>query len=201
MRREHNEWSVLPSGYTPLQYIEGTGTQYINTGYYPCNDTWIEYVAMQTWTYNYNQSQTFFGVSDGTWDINGFTCSTYKNGTYSFDNAYGDGFSKFVTPLNTLITINLDKTGGYIDGVRKWNCSAYTKPTRNIRPLLFFAANYNTVTEYGKHRCYGAVIKENGVLQRDFVPALRTLDSKPGLYDLVGGTFYANAGSGQFNYA
>ena len=35
MKREHNittETPVLPDGYTELQYIEGTGTQYIDTG-------------------------------------------------------------------------------------------------------------------------------------------------------------------------
>lgn len=32
----------LPSGYTSLEYIEGTGTQYIDTGYFPCELTRAE---------------------------------------------------------------------------------------------------------------------------------------------------------------
>ena len=33
---------LLPSGYLPLEYIESTGTQYINTGFKPTNNTSIE---------------------------------------------------------------------------------------------------------------------------------------------------------------
>jgi hypothetical protein len=33
-------------------------------------------------------------------------------------------------------------------------------------------------------------------LVRDFIPAVRDSDSKPGFYDLVTNQFYTNAGSG-----
>ena len=38
----------LPSGYTRLEYIESTGTQYIDTGFIPNQDTRIDMVACPT---------------------------------------------------------------------------------------------------------------------------------------------------------
>ena len=35
----------LPSGYTQVEYIESTGTQYIDTGYIPNNNSEIETVS------------------------------------------------------------------------------------------------------------------------------------------------------------
>ena len=43
------------------------------------------------------------------------------------------------------------------------------------------------------------MILVGGVIKRSFVPALRNSDNKPGMYDTVTGTFYTNAGSGEFS--
>jgi hypothetical protein len=39
---------------------------------------------------------------------------------------------------------------------------------------------------------------DNNVLVRDFIPCYRKSDNEIGLYDVVNGVFYANAGSGTF---
>lgn len=44
-------------------------------------------------------------------------------------------------------------------------------------------------------------MKFGDILVREFIPALRVSDSKPGLYDTVNSVFYTNAGSGEFLYA
>ena len=41
---------------------------------------------------------------------------------------------------------------------------------------------------------------DNEEIVRDLVPAVRTADSKPGLYDMVTHTLFTNAGTGEFVY-
>jgi hypothetical protein len=45
-------------------------------------------------------------------------------------------------------------------------------------------------------KMYYCKIYDNDILVRDFIPAVRDSDSKPGFYDLVTNQFYTNAGSG-----
>lgn len=186
--------------YIDLQYIESTGTQYIDTGYKPNNNTECEYVAMQIGAIVSGQSQTFFGCSDGNYDNNAFTASTYRFGSFGWDGSGNQGWQRWSCALNTMYTIKLNNTGAYINGVLKWSTVGYTK-TQNTRTLTLFAANYNSITEFSKHRCYRSVIKDGGVSVRNYVPKLRTADGKPGLYDTVNNVFYTNDGTGEFLYA
>ena len=41
--------AALPSGYTRLEYIEGTGAQWINTGYTPLSTDTIEEEVESLW--------------------------------------------------------------------------------------------------------------------------------------------------------
>ena len=56
----------------------------------------------------------------------------------------------------------------------------------------------NAYCYYKMFRC--KIFDKSNILQKDFVPALRASDSKPGLYDLVTDTFYTNSGTGEFSY-
>jgi len=184
--------------YIDLQYIQSTGTQYIDTGFKPNSLTEIIYDCCQSESYNYNNAQTFFGTSNSVWSDNAFACSTYHNGSYGWGNLGSSGWGSFTVTINADTTFKLNSTGLYKDNSLVQSNTNYTinQCTRN---LLFCAANYNTITEYGKHRIYSAQIYDNGVLAKNFVPKLRN-DGKPGLYDTVNNVFYTNAGTGEFLY-
>ena len=62
---------ALPSGYTPLEYIKASGTQYINTGFLPNQDTTVEFSAV-----NAAANQYFFGA----WNV------AYNDGAFAFCN-------------------------------------------------------------------------------------------------------------------
>ena len=75
--------------------------------------------------------------------------------------------------------------------------------TRNERVILFGGiygnGSNNRFFGHGKYaRC--KIWDGNDNVKFDGYPALRLSDSKPGLYDLAGGIFYTNAGSGDFLY-
>lgn len=56
---------------------------------------------------------------------------------------------------------------------------------------LFNANNYKYIGKVYYFKMY-----DNGTLVRDFIPVVRNLDNKPGLYDKVTDTFFTNAGTG-----
>ena len=79
---------IVPDGYTQLEYIEGTGTQYINTGISPNRPlhTTTE-VSFSPNTLNWNMP---FGSNTNNSDgANGYQIQRYKNNTLYF-NYSGD---------------------------------------------------------------------------------------------------------------
>jgi len=192
--------------YTNLQYIQCTGTQYIDTGYKPNANTEVVYSCRQTESYVYGTNQAFFGCSNGAWNNNPFTMCTYHNGAVTYGTSGNTGWGTFTTTVGQDMELKLNKNGGYVNDTMVFDTSSYSL-SQMTKTLLFGAENYNSVTEYGKHRIYSAQIYESGNLVRNFVPKLRS-DGKPGLLDLEGsicsltGTpFYINAGTGEFQYA
>ena len=68
-------------------------------------------------------------------------------------------------------------------------------------PLFLFAQNETSsapVHITGTKRVYSCKIKQNNNWVRYFVPAKRKSDNVLGMYDIINGTFYTNAGSGTF---
>jgi hypothetical protein len=186
--------------YTNLQYIQCTGTQYIDTEWLPNSNTEVIYNCKQTESYAYGTNQCFFGCSNGAWNNNPFTMCTYHNGAVSYGTSGSAGWECFTTTVGQDMVLKLNKNGGYVNDTMVFNTSSYVLNQMD-QSLLFGAENYISVTEYGKHRIYSAQIYESGNLVRNFVPKLRNIDSKPGLYDTVNNLFYTNRGTGEFLYA
>jgi hypothetical protein len=94
----------------------------------------------------------------------------------------------------TLISPSGSSYGTFTDGTN----------TINVRQQLattswkLFSNNATTSFSYQKH--YGTKITLNSILVRNYIPCYRKSDNKPGLYDLVNGVFYTNAGTGEFKY-
>lgn len=66
--------------------------------------------------------------------------------------------------------------------------------------LELFASHNAGTNGYlpSKIKIYRCTIYDNGKLTRDYVPCYRKSDNVIGLYDIVTGTFYTNAGTGTF---
>ena len=64
--------------------------------------------------------------------------------------------------------------------------------------IYLFGNNMVTlgVFNLSKAKFFSGQIQQNGILVRDFLPATRDSDMKPGLYDLQNDVFYTNSGSG-----
>lgn len=180
---------ILPEGYTQLEYIEGTGTQYVDTKFIPTPNTKVEIdidflAANNTYNCVFGVSQTgsdqFVVYRNGTNMV-----GQVSTGTYSTSGITNTGRNS-CSLSNSLFTY-----GAYSAAVAAKNFTyTYT--------LFLFAMNSKgNATLIAHQRLYSCRIYDNGVLIRNYIPC-KNASGAVGLYDLVNGVFYDNAGTGAF---
>lgn len=190
----HKAQSRLPEGYTELAYIESTGTQYIDTGFKPNQDTRVVMKTQLTadastsWVFGARNSNT-----DGTigvfWYPNTNTWSADYDG-----NSQRYNFPGSIGPLD-LIEIDYNKNEVSLNNSSH---SFSSQAFQNSNTLALLAINTaGTVSSYSDAKIYSCTIYDNGTLIRDYVPCSDP-SGEVGLYDQVNGVFYGNAGTGTF---
>lgn len=187
---------ILPSGYTLLDYIESTGTQYINTGFIPNQDTRVVCDFQFTVAPSGREHWGVFGGRDYTSVTNkhyafGYTSKAFRtdyNTTRSFYKANAfDAIGRHIVDMNKNIT-SLDGT---------LITHTYTEFNTGYQIVLFGISTTGNVTNLSKLRLYSCQIYDNNVLVRDFKPCINP-DGDVGMYDTVGKMFYSNAGTDTF---
>lgn len=190
---------ILPPEYQQVQWLQSTGTQYINTGIViPSNYERLE-IKLQCGSYSSN-SRYF-----GSWsDSNKASIIGYSN-SGPLDQIYLGRTTVNVTTTQSGIDYTIDVTAdnGTITGV--W-CRANVNATYSglvgayqsaSRRECIFAQLTNGI-QYGSAKIYYYRLHTSNGLACDFVPCYRKRDNKPGMYDLVTNTFFTNAGTGEF---
>lgn len=178
--------------YTEVEYIETTGTQYINTGFYPNQDSRI------VCEYMYFGGTGIYGARDNT-SSDGF-CMRVTNSKWQ--PQYNDGMKR--TSIGSDSTkwhiADQNKEVFYIDGDVgvEFDYADFDVPN----PVIIGGTLGNkdgVPTLYGGDCRYRACqLYDNGVLVRDLVPCYRNIDGEVGMYDKLNGVFYGNAGTGEF---
>ncbi len=185
----------LPDGYTELEYIESTGTQWIDTGITPSEVDNI-YIRFKNTTTN---AGYLIGATNSTGRYNYVGIHNAFQG-YGENWGGGSDYKAFNIPADTTtvhtIEIDLRNTPQfYFDSVLKATQSPYE--TINSTNNLIINANVLGTQNRCSAQYYEVKLSNNGTLIRNLVPALNP-DGKIGMYDLVGGRFYENAGTGTF---
>ena len=182
----------LPNGYTQVEYIESTGTQYIDTGFNPNSNTRIVIDLEVANTTSYY----FYGVKTSN------TANTWFGGGYTTQ-------TNLEVWSNTLTNITVDSaTKRRTIDHNKNLCSTNDGYSATLTastfqcsyPMYLFSMDENgspIAGGTGNGKLYSCQIYDNGVLVRDFVPC-KNANGKAGLYDCENGVFYPNAGSGEF---
>ena len=179
--------AVLPAEYQGVASIASTGTQQINTGVTPGTTTAVE---MDFNTGTYAHQTAFFGT---TWSSKRYLFNQ-QSGSYYF-HGESTALRPTVNNADAHLSITTAATGNLvltIDGV----------PTTNTVSLSSSGTLWLFGTSDKKYRSTYALrslaITQGGAPVRDFVPCFRIADGAAGLWDLVGGKFYENAGTGEF---
>ena len=183
----------LPSGYQEVEYIESTGTQYIDTNFIPSQDTEMELDFMDNDTTN---DTVLCGCRNSSNTDTRFTFGTYND---KFIFAYGYGVNASDRPSitsGTRHTAIMSYGNATLDGV---SCLVNTASIIFTQNIYIGCSNVGgSASWFAKTKYYAFRLRENGVLVRDLVPCYRKSDGEVGMYDLVSGTFLTNQGSGEF---
>lgn len=171
---ENTEYANIPAEYTPIEYLESTGTQYINTGY------------KQYYDKNIKLEIDFMATTATGWmGGNGYT---QINITYM--------------PVGTRATATATWDGTqhiwrmYVNDVMVYGPNAWDKRYDNLPVYLFNLSGFDAGPCSGK--MYHAQIYQDDIIVGDFLPVVITDTGAAGMYDTITGTFFANAGTGDF---
>ena len=183
-------WKGLPKGYTELDYIETTGTQYIDTGFIPNQDSRIVCEFM------YFGGTGIYGARDNT-SSNGFSMRVTNS---KWQPQYNDTMARTSIASDTTEWHIADQNKNVfsLDGVELLTFAYGEFASPNPIILGGILGNKDGVpTLYGGDCRYrGCKIYDNGTLVRDFIPC-KDPDDTIGMYDTVNAVFYGNAGSGE----
>ena len=104
--------NILPSGYRQVEYIEATGTQYIDMEYIPKTNTKIKC----RYLLKYNDGMIFGSRSSDSSNDSFFTY-TYASQLYCGYGGQNDVVTKS-TNLNTINILEMSKDGAYFNGTK-----------------------------------------------------------------------------------
>ncbi len=193
----------IPAGYTLIDYIEGSGAQWIDTDYRVTPYTRTVIDAQLT-----SQSGTtphILGVEKVA-SGSGLIYSLFQNSSMIWAYSYKDDSANNTStqiPTDTqrhLFDFNYSygaERAMIIDGGTLWSGNLANKAGKMASYTLALGAS-RTATgaeKFSQHRIFSCRMYEDAMLVRDFVPVKRLSDSVAGLYDRVFGVFYPSAGS------
>ena len=179
--------------YQQVEYIQTTGTQYIDTGYIPTKNTRVEVEFVDNDT---SSDTCLCGCRNATNTDTRFIIGTYQD-TVLFSYGYPLAVSNRPTITSgTRHSAIMFYGGALFDGVSYQVHLEEIVFTRNIYVgCTNWAGNPNY---YSKALFYSFRLRESGNIARDLVPCYRKSDGEIGLYDVVNGVFYTNQGTGEF---
>ena len=200
---------ALPSAYKRLEYIQSSGYQYINTGYYANDNSVFE---LDYTIVDWDSSERIYSYPFGAHDLYSSsslvmlcpTLSTLRSGTVYFGTSYfrnTPGGSK-----NVRYYVVYDKNGIAVNNSVVKTFSNVT-PFQMQVPIYLFALSQKrsdgsvTYLNSAFQRVYSFKITEGGVLKRNFIPVKRKSNNKIGMYDTVTAEFYESRGTTSFTGA
>ena len=194
------DYGFPPGALTFLEYVESTGSQWIDTGVAPDNNE-LDFII------------DFENRRSGTALVAAFGCrqltSAYSTGSYAVFLRSNEGNEGRIDIANTGVA----KWMSFLVGVRytiAWDSAAkqLTKTRVDTENSTTASAGQKTLCEYpfilggintageissgAEMRLHSARFWKSGILVRDYIPA-KDADGVAGLFDLVEGRFYRSA--------
>lgn len=187
--------TMLDTKYKRLEYIESTGTQWIDLGLTANQDTTIKCRAS-----NVNSgTQGFIGLVDTSNLIYGIGQQSENNYLYGQYHKWTSSGGRILSNIagndGVIRNFELRKNEFYIDNALIGSITYFTFTTTNTLKLF----TLNPSSSISSIKMYNAqVLDGNMNLLRNMIPVLRKSDNEIGMLDLVEGKFYPNAGTGKF---
>lgn len=173
---------ALPNGYTKLEYIESTGTQYISTGITPTENTKVVIEFSSS-----SSSGVVFGQDSG-YKVNAFM---FAMTVVVFDSTKKD----ISISANAKHTVQVAPKAFKVDnGSSQY---IYANKVNAAYPMFLFGNNRKGKFSEGvAMKLYSFKVYENDVLIADYIPCKQ--GNAVGLYDDVAGAMGLPLGAGDF---
>lgn len=181
----------VPKTINFVEYIESTGTQYVNTGIKPTNN--LRVVMDAQLTSDQESPQTFLGTrsSDGS-----VTYVFWYVGSSTLRSDYGNTNLK-TTDVGVTDRLLIDKNKN-VCLVNNTTLTHTESTFQSTLDMFLFSLNYGgNVQYYARLKLYSCQIYDNDVLIRDYWPCYDP-DGVACLYDKVNKEYVYNAGTGEF---
>ena len=178
-----------------VEYLEGFGSQYIDTGVYGNLYTKIEVGFSAT-------MNSHFALSGDFTTTTAAITMPANNGNSGLYSRFGD---KVITTglgqPNGYHDVMVDRTGYYSDGSKRgtFGTTKYFQTSKTIGLFQFTSLGRN----YLIGNVYYCKIYDNGELVRDMIPVRFTNEygvSEGAMYDTVSGKMFRNVGIGEFSF-
>lgn len=186
--------AIVPEGYQAVEYIQDSGSAYINTWISLPGDNFEIYLKAQRvqsssgemyLASTFGGAYVYFDIQLRSNELDFYFNGHHVDGASAITGLPFEAFlSRSGSTWSYHINTNPVKTGTY----------ATTGNTNNVQ---FFRSN--TVKGTAGNRIMRCTIKESGVIVGDYIPCYRKSDSVPGMWDDATDSFLTNsAGSGTF---
>lgn len=185
------ERTGLPAEYQEVEYLESTGTQYIDTGL-KLSDASNVYIKYQYVAGTVSGRVMGDATNANTkWLISCSRTIPSSSVQFGLDGQWVPSAGNFPTPNYDVVEARtvgpaLSVTVNGVTQTATYTGSSFTT-TNN-------ASLFKAGTGFAWCRIYRCQIDN----ARDFVPCYRKIDNVAGLYDVVNDVFYTNAGTGSF---
>ena len=187
--------------YTPVEYLESTGTQYIDTGVFGNENL----VIQASYKLSDGNSVCYLFGACSTYNTNAFAMSynpmnnklyRYFIGTRTelYGSVNNDAFSNITDVQNS--SFSKDKV---VINTEEYNVTSRVPFSTPVTMTIFARKEPNKVTYFSKIKLRSFKMISNEKIIKDFIPVLDS-NNKPALYDKVENKFYYNEGSGEFLY-
>lgn len=209
LRLIHDSNMRVPKGFKEVEYIQSSGTQYIDTEFIPTGNTGIDIRFLITGRgTGGNDSNIIMVGGDSAGYRCGFGYRSSSDTTYGHTLqvsgicATGNSWENYAMSSGNPHTVlyNYDNQKKcYLDGVLKRENIPYGTATVTYSMFIFSSNMNGTSWRTSSFKLYYCKIVDNGVLVRDYIPCLDS-SNVPCLWDRITKKAYYNKGTGDFTY-
>lgn len=199
------KWQMI---YQPVEYIQSSENQRIDTGVYLNSRTRMVVESSMTYT-----ASSFKVAGIMSWDSTyqgvccygnvqqhaGYLSVIYKSFVLSSGASENDWIHTTVQNDGQKHTIDLQNGSQKVDNV-EFGTDTINGAFNSVFDISLFARHNNTTSysPYIAEKIYSAKFYDGDTLIRDYIPVYNIYTGEAGLYDKVNNLFYGNKGSGTF---
>ena len=190
-------WSRLPSGYQEVEYISGSGTQYIMTDITPNNTTGVYTKLVSKLT---DKDKIFFGCGTSS-DNKRFWAGNTSNHPYYGWNEYKTVNSTINTSTVNIIQLNyLNNRKLIYNGTSNYsNINTLVAKTNKMTIFGYNKQETGVISLIASMNLYVFKVSQGSNIMANFIPCYRS-DGRVGLYEIHSGQFYDNKASTTTNF-